>query len=274
MMRRPIDIVKSIAGVSVLEALVALILAGIVTTAVFKVYVNQHKNWNTQEQVTDLQQNARAAIDELTRQIRMAGFELPIQLDGIEAHNTNPDTIIITYATGGCDAQIEHKMPNPSSELRCDGHDVSCFYDGQWAYIFHPDSGGGEFFEISHVQMGSSHIQHNTMALSQAYDQGAILLSLEQVKFFIDNSDTAHPNLMMQLPGRNAEVYAENISDLQFTYKMKNGAMVDTPAIPKDIREVNISLTARTNDPDSEFPSDPYRHRVFSSSVNLRNLDI
>ncbi len=274
MMRKTTDIVKGIAGTSVLEALVALILAGIVTTAVFKVYVNQHKNWNTQEQVTDLQQNARAAIDELTRQIRMAGFELPIQLNGIQAHNTNPDTIVITYATGGCDAQIEHSMPNPSAELRCDGHDVSCFYDGQWAYIFHPDSGGGEFFEITEVQVAAAHIQHNTTVLSQAYDQGAILLSLEQVKYYIDYSDSLHPNLMMQLPGRSAEVYAENISDLQFTYKMKNGAVVNVPAIPEDVREVNISLTARTNEPDSDFPSDPYRHRVFSSSVNLRNLDI
>jgi len=274
MKRKPIRIITEIAGVSVLEALVALILAGIVTTAVFKVYVNQHKNWNTQEQVTDMQQNARAAIDELTRQIRMAGYELPLQLDGIEAYDTNPDTIIITYATGGCDAQIEHQMPNPSAELRCDGHDVSCFYDGQWAYIFHPDSGGGEFFEISHVQVGSAHIQHNTMVLSKAYDKDAIVLSLEQVKFYIDYSDSLHPNLMMQLPGRNAEVYAENISDLQFTYKMKNGAVVNVPAILEDIREVGISLTTRTSQPDPDFPSDPYRHRNFTSSVNLRNLDI
>ncbi|UCD17258.1 MAG: hypothetical protein JSV44_12545 [Candidatus Zixiibacteriota bacterium] len=261
-------------GVSLLEALLALFLAGIVTVAIFKVYVNQHKNWSIQEQVTDMQQNARAAIDELTRQIRMAGHKIPIQLDGIQAYNTNPDTIIISYASSGCRAPIEHKMPTPSSELRCDGHDISCFYEGQWVYIFHPDSGGGDFFEITEVQVAASHIQHNKTILSRSYDKNAIVLALEQVKYYIDYSDTLHPNLMMKLPGRSPEVYAENIEDLQFQYRMKNGVTVDVPAIPEDIREVIISLTARTAIPDPDFPDDPYRRRTFASSVNLRNLDI
>ncbi len=221
-----------------------------------------------------MQQNARAAIDELTRQIRMAGYGLPLQLDGIEAYNTNPDTIVINYADAGCDATIEHKMPNPSAELRCDGHDVSCFWDGQWAYIFDPDSGGGEFFEITEVQTGSSHIQHNTMSLSRSYDEGAILLSLTHVKFYIDYSDSLHPNLMMQLPGQAPQVYAENITDLQFQYVMKNGAILDQPAIPEDIRQVIINITARTNDPDIDLAGKPYRTRNISSSVNVRNLDV
>jgi type II secretory pathway pseudopilin PulG len=262
------------AGFSLLEALVAIILAGVVITAVFKVYVNQHKSWNQQEEIIDMQQNARAAIDELTRQIRMAGLGLPLKLDGIEAYNTNPDTIILNYADGNCQVTIEHKMPNPSSELRCDGHDVSCFWDGQWIFIFDPDSGGGEFFEISHVQTGSSHIQHNTMDLSKAYDAGAILLALTRVKFYIDNTDTLHPNLMIELPGQNPQVYAENIVDLQFRYVMKNGAVVDVPAIPEDIRQVLINLTARTNNREIDLPGQPYRTRVISSAVNVRNLDV
>ncbi len=259
-------------GASLLEALIALILAGIVTTAVFNVYINQHKSWTIQEEIIDMQQNARAAIDELTRQIRMAGHGLPIQLDGIEAYNTNPDTIVINYLIGDCEVNLEHAMPNASAELRCDGHDVSCFYDDQWAYIFDPDSGGGEFFLITHVQTGSSHIQHNTMSLSRAYDEDAVVLALQRVKYFIDYSDSLHPNLMMELPGQSPEVYAENITDLQFGYTMKNGMIVDSPAIASDIRQVSISLMARTNNPDPDFQSNPYRSRVFASSVNLRNL--
>lgn len=261
-------------GFSLLEALIAMILAGVVMTAIFKVYVNQHKNWGQQEQIIDMQQNARAAIDELTRQIRMAGFGLPLQLDGIEAYNTDPDTIILNYAADGCQAPIEHAMPNVSSELRCDGHDVSCFWDGQWVYIFDPDSGGGEFFEITQVQTASSHIQHNTMDLSRTYDAGAILLALTRVKFFIDRSDTLHPNLMIELPGQNPQVYAENITDLQFQYVMKNGAVVDQPPIPEDVRQVIIFVSARTNDKDIDLPGQPYRTRTITSAVNVRNLDV
>jgi hypothetical protein len=261
-------------GMSLVETLVALFMTGLVMASVFGVYINQHKNWMIQEEVTDAQQNARAVIDELTRQTRMAGYELPLGLPGIEAYNTNPDTIVINYSADGCNATIEHDMPLPSSELRCDGHDVSCFYDGQWAYIFDPDSGGGEFFEITHVQTGSQHIQHNTMDLSRVYQAGAIILALQQVKYYIDRTDTTHPNLMIQLPGQAPQVYAENIEDLQFQYTMKNGAVLDVPTLVGDVREVIITLTARTDKPDPDFPADPYRRRTYSSKVNMRNFDI
>ncbi|MCX6828429.1 MAG: prepilin-type N-terminal cleavage/methylation domain-containing protein [candidate division Zixibacteria bacterium] len=261
-------------GVSLVETLVALFMTGIVATALFGVYINQHKNWMIQGDITDTQQNARAAIDELTRQIRMAGYDLPLGLNGIEAKNTNPDTIVITYSNSGCDAPISHAMPQPSAELRCDGYDVSCFYDGQWVYIMDPDSGGGEFFEITHVQASSAHIQHNTMSLSRCYPVNSIILSIERIKYFIDRTDTAHPNLMIQLPGKAAQVYAENIEDLQFRYTMKNGVAVDVPIISNDVREVTVTLVGRTAKPDPDFPNNPYRRTTFASSVNVRNLDI
>jgi hypothetical protein len=261
-------------GLSIIETLLALFMTGLVVASVFGVYINQHKTWMIQEDITDVQQNARAVIDELTRQVRMAGFGLPLGLAGIEAFNTNPDTIVIIYSENGCNAPIEHDMPLPSAELRCDGHDVSCFHDNQWAYIFDPDSGGGEFFLISLVQVAAAHIQHNTMSLSRVYNKGSIILSLQRAKYYIDYTDTLHPNLMMELPGQPAEVYAENIEDLQFQYTMKNATTLDVPTLVPDIREVLISLTARTANPDPDFQSDPYRRRTFTSKVNLRNYDI
>jgi len=261
-------------GASLVELMIGLFLAALVTTAIFEVYINQHKNWLIQEDVTEIQQSARAAIDELTRNIRMAGHELPIGLPPIEAYNTDPDTIVINFVEDGCQAVIEHPMPQPSKELRCDGHDVSCFYDGQWAYIFQPDSGGGEFFEISHVQTGSAHIQHNTMPLSKVYPEDAILLALQRMKYYVDYSDSLHPNLMIVLPGRAPEVYAENITDLQFRYRMKNGSLVDVPPIIEDVRAVEITLNGRSDQPDPDFPNNPYRNRTYSSIVNLRNLDL
>jgi hypothetical protein len=272
-MRKILKKLKDKAGISLLEMLVALFLSGIVTAAIFELYIAQHKNWNIQDDVTNIQQNARAAIDELTRQVRMAGHELPLGIPPIEAYDTNPDTIVVNFSAGGCDAPIEHTMPLPSSELRCDGHDVSCFYDGMFAYIFHPDSGGGEFFEISLVQVGSSHIQHNKWPLSKCYEKGSIILALNRVKYFIDNTtDSLHPNLMLELPGRAPQVYAENIDDLQFRYTMKNGMVVDVPPIPSDVREVEIILSARSEKPDIDFPDNPYRRRTYTTKVNLRNL--
>jgi hypothetical protein len=265
---------KNNQGVSLMETMVALFMTGVVAASLFGVYINQHKNWMIQEEITDKQQNARAAIDELTRQIRMAGYDIPMGLNAIEAFNTNPDTIIITYSEAGCAVPVEEDMIQPSDELHCNGHDISCFHDGQWVYIMDPDSGAGEFFEITQVETASSYIQHNTMALSTCYRAGSVIKSIQQIKYYIDWTDSTQPNMMMQLPGKEPQVYAENIEDLQFRFRMKNGMIVDVPSISNEVREVLIGLVGRTSKEDPDFPNDPYRRTAFASSVNVRNLDI
>lgn len=259
---------------SILEVLVALFLAGIVTAAIFQIYISQHKNWMIQEDITDIQQNARAAIDELNRNIRMAGYGLPSGMNPITAYDTNPDTIIINFSRTDCSAPLAEAMPTPSSELKCEGSDISCFNDGDWVYILHPGTGDGEYFEITEVQVAAAHLQHNTMPLSKVYDKDAAIVQLDRIKYYIDYSDSLHPNLMMQAPLQNPMVYAENIYDLQFRYRMKNGTVTDVPAIASNIREVEIFISARSSKPDLDFPEEPYRRRSYSSKVNLRNLDI
>ncbi len=260
-------------GTSLLEIMIALIITGIVTTAIFKAYISQHKSYLIQEDVSDIQQNVRASIDELARNCRMAGYDIPLGIPAIITANTNPDTITLTYRTDACDTHLSSAMPQTSSELKC-ATDVSCFYDGQWVYIFEPDSGGGEWFEITHVQADAKHIQHNTMSLSRKYGEDAILISMIQIKFFLDTTDSDHPNLMIQMAGQNPQVYAENINDLQFRYRMKNNQIVDETVMADDIREVLISVSGRSREPDPELDENPYRARTFATSVFLRNVGI
>jgi hypothetical protein len=259
-------------GVTLTEVLIAMLMTGLVTATVFKVYINQHKNWMVQDEITDVQQNARAVMDELTRNVRMAGYALPSGIPCIRAFNTDPDTILINYSSNGFNLSLEQPMTNNSDVLHCDGQDVSRFRAGQWAYIYHPDSGGGEFFTISDVQIATASIQHDGDPLLLAYAKDAIIVSLCQVKYFIDTTDTEHPNLMMQLPNQAAQVYAENVEDLQFRYRMDNGTIVDVPSIADEIREVLFSLIARTDHADPDFPNDPYRRRALTSRVSLRNI--
>ena len=262
---------KNSAGVSILEVLIALIITGIITTAIFRLYVTQHKNYLIQDDITEIQQSARAAIDELSRHIRVAGNNLPNGIAPLEASNTNPDTITLTYRVDNCQAVLDSTMAYPGAELAC-GSSVSCFNTGDWVYIFHPDSGGGEWFTITGLVTGSNIIQHST-PLSQAYVKDAIVISLQQVKFYVDETtDPSHPNLMLKLPGQTPQVYAENISDIEFRYRLKNGTVVDLPILVDDVREVIMTITARSRTPDAEDSGDPYRTRTYTSSVNIRNL--
>jgi len=260
------------AGVSLLEMLIALVLTGIITTAILRVYTTQHSNYIIQDDVSNIQQNARATIDELTRNIRMAGYDLPPGIPAIVAANTNPDTITVAFRSNGCDTYLSAKMPNPSSELKC-ATSVSCFYDGQWVYIYEPGTGYGEWFEISHVQDGSNHLQHNTMTLSKAYDSSAVVVSIEYVKFFVDvNTANGEPLFMVQPIGQSPQPYAENIMNLQFRYRLFNDSIVDQPVMADIIREVQIIVIGQSNHPLDGENGSPRHTRAYRSSVYVRNL--
>jgi len=265
---------KNERGLTVVELLIALLLTGVVVSAGYGLYLNQHEGWIIQEQISNMQQNARAAMHELETRIRMAGYGIPGGFQPIYAADTNPDTITILFQNEfGCEATIEHSMPQPSSELRCDGHDVSCFEENTWAYIYDPFADTGEFFFITHVQVAASHIQHNTAPLSRRYPKGSTVMYMDMYKFYIDTSDTNHPNLMVQKVGEPAYVYAEDIEDLQFQYNLANGVIVDVPPSGSLVREVLITLTARTERKDLQFAGE-YRRRTLSSKVKVRNLGL
>jgi Tfp pilus assembly protein PilV len=260
-------------GFSIIEVLVALLLTGIVTTAAFKAYVTQHKNYLVQDDVTDIQQSARAAIGELTKQIRMAGYQLPYGLPAIIPGNTNPDTITVTYHRDGCDTWLSAAMTSTTQSLTC-GASVACFTVGQWVYIFEPDSAKGEWFQISGVNSGAGTLQHAS-AFSRKYGLKSTVLSMTRVQFYVNTADADHPKLMMKAIGQAEQVYAEDISDLQFQYRLTNGSTVDTPSQIEDVREVLISVTGRSAHKDPDRPTgDQYRYRTYTSSVSLRNLNV
>jgi hypothetical protein len=254
--------------------LMAALLAAIVASAALVIYVTQHKQLLVQDEVSDLQANIRAAAVELTTNIRLAGYGVPEGIPKLEGYDTNPDTIAVMFDAGNLeDVRIEHPMPQPSAELRCDGHDLSGLYDGDWVFIYDPNADSGEFFEVTQVQYAAGHIQHNTMPLSRAYPAGSWVVKMNYFKYYIDDTDPDHPNLMMWAPGMGAQVYAENITDLNIQYVLSSGAVVDLFPDEDLVREIIINIDARTNTPDDEFQSD-YRLRDLTTRVKVRNLGL
>ncbi len=261
-------------GMTLIELLVSAIMALIIIGAGFEVYLNQHKTWIIEEQISEMQQNGRASLEELSSKIMMAGYQLPSGVNPIIAKNTNPDTVTILYMyENGCQAPIEHAMPQPSSELRCDGHDISCFNQDTWAYIYDPSTMTGEFFYITQVQTSSSNIQHNTTTLSKCYPLGSIVMMVNFFKYYLDiTTDVNHPKLMRMGIDMVPQVFAENIEDLQFRYGLANGVYVDVPVTSKIVREVKITVRSRTDKQDLQLHN--YRKRTYLSSVKVRNLGL
>jgi prepilin-type N-terminal cleavage/methylation domain-containing protein len=262
-------------GFTLVEVLVALVIIGFVTTAAVNIYLSQHESWLTEEQISDMQQNARVAIRELTTRIRMAGYGIPGGIDPIIAVNGNPDIVTIYYKKEpACECTLSQDMPGKSDLLKFQDQDLSCFESNTMALIYDLTTQTGEFFYIPNLDKGNKEMMHTPSDLSKQYPAGSIVFSIEVFTFYLDQvTDPDHPRLMEVKADTISRVFAENIEDLQFIYSLANGVYTDSPPSGRIIREVNIALTAKTEKKDLQFKND-YRKRTYVSNVKIRNLGL
>ena len=66
---------SSTSGFTLVEVLIALLVGSIVMAAVMTSFQSQHNTYLAQDQVVEMQQNARVAMDMLVRDIRSAGYD-------------------------------------------------------------------------------------------------------------------------------------------------------------------------------------------------------
>ncbi len=75
-------------GFSLIELMVSIAISGIALAAITTTFVSQSQSYDIQEQLVEMQQNARAAMDIMTREIRMAGFSpTGTSFDGVHHHS-------------------------------------------------------------------------------------------------------------------------------------------------------------------------------------------
>ncbi len=61
-------------GVSLIELLIAVAIGMVILAAVTATFITQSKSFNAQEQINQMQQNARGAMDIIVREVKMAGY--------------------------------------------------------------------------------------------------------------------------------------------------------------------------------------------------------
>lgn len=106
---------------------------------------------------------------------------------------------------------------------------------------------GGKTYLIKPGTLG-----HDTLII---YCYNEATATIDSTRFFLDHTtDAAHPALKKQLNNGTAEVYAENIEDVDF--------------IP-GVKSLTVSITARTEDLDKHL--NDYRRRTVSANVFIPN---
>ena len=83
-------------GVGLVELFIAVTLTVLIGAVMLEFYISQHNQFLVQEEISDMQQNARFAMDEITRNIRIAGYGLT----GSPSISVGSDTLKIYFKNG------------------------------------------------------------------------------------------------------------------------------------------------------------------------------
>jgi type II secretory pathway pseudopilin PulG len=262
-------------GFTVVEILISLFVAGVVVSAAFQLYIAQHNQLLVQEDVSEIQANARAAAELLAEEIRKTGYLLPAIVTHMEAINSDPDTLTIKYAKPMmAGVVLEQDMADEYDKLDCNGNSLDGLEPGDWVYVYDENSDSGDAFVATDIDYQTNCMAHQLAPLNRAYRVGSRLFAVERCKFYIDRSNTNQPNLMIQRLGEAPEVFAENIESLDFEYFLEDGTSTSVMANPSLVRMIGIHIVAKSFRPDLNTPNGEQRTRDFTLKVKLRNFGL
>jgi len=238
-------------GFTLVELLVAMVLAGVVMAGIYSAYYSQQKSHLAQEQVAAMQQNLRAAMYFMERELRMAGHDPTGDANaGIQAGDADFNSVKFTLdLTGGESDGIDNDHDGAVDES-----DEASLSDGDCndsnediSYSLSDSDGDGD----NDLDRNGNLLAENIDALDFVYLDGA-----------------SPPNVLND-PG-TGNVTAANIAQ---------------------IRSVQITMVARTARGDPGFtnsetyqnqqganiytaPGDSFRRMVLAMHIKCRNLGL
>ncbi|HXG51456.1 MAG TPA: prepilin-type N-terminal cleavage/methylation domain-containing protein [candidate division Zixibacteria bacterium] len=183
------------------ELLVTMAIGMVTLAAVTTTFMTQARFYNAQEQVNQMEQNARGALDVITRELKMAGY-------------------------------------NPA---------------------------GGSFY-------GVTYSASQLMIQADLDSSGSISTDSTKNEQIVYAFDNANNRITRRVGTGSTEVLADNITAFTFSYLDASGASTSVSA---DIRQVAISITAQTANPDPNYAqNNGYRTYQIAATVTPVNLGL
>ncbi len=62
-------------GFTLVELMITMVISGIIVAAIYAAYILQQRTYTAQDQVAEMQQNIRAAMMIVNKEVRMAGYD-------------------------------------------------------------------------------------------------------------------------------------------------------------------------------------------------------
>jgi type II secretory pathway pseudopilin PulG len=107
----------NVKGITLIELLVAFVIGGIVVAGIYRVFVAQSRAYVVQDQVVEVQQNIRGAMEILLRDLRMTGFNgdnTPLTPSVTPGANN----ITVFYLKNGAVRQVTYLVDGTSRLMR------------------------------------------------------------------------------------------------------------------------------------------------------------
>ena len=239
-------------GFTLLEVVIAMVIAGVVAGAMYAAFNSQQRTNDAQEVIGEMQQNLRAAMGLLARDIRKAGF----------SEDDDPDAriIAITPPTPNPRSPVlsSPANPAPTTAIVMSGDDdtgqmVTTRYEISLGYV--ADTNSDPYFDL----------QRRTQ----------------------NGAPPAPPALMA---GQTPSVVMENIENMELYYTMVGAAGTKTlnPANLANVRSIEVTLLARASRESQGFTNrqryvtasgavwgpynDQFRRRLLITTVKCRNI--
>ena len=248
-------------GFSLIELLVGLVISSMVMAGLYRSVINQQKAYAIQDEVTDMQQNLRNAIDRLTREIRMAGYGVDPSLTGF-GNNVNSFNTIVTQGSSSVTILKAVAVGNLTSPAATGTNqlqlNVNVFNTGQKRYLYLNGRNSNNYL----VQSVNGNQVTLTSSLSEGHLAGEPVYLVQAITFRISPNTT---DLVMNgNTGDGDQIIAENIEGLQFGYSLSGTT----------VQMVSFTITGRTKNRDPQYSGDGYRRQTVGSVVELRNMGL
>jgi type IV pilus assembly protein PilW len=270
------------AGFTIIELLVAVALGLVILAGLFRTFKVQHDTYVVQDQVSAMQQNLRAAMYMITRDLQMAGYYTNFDrnnrqldwndLDGDSnpANNTesgrplifavnnasasgikaNTDVIIIVKAgsegrtlTAGEGASAG-VISLSTRDFDADGTADLNNTGRKFGLLVKQDLSFADFFQVD----SASGSINPPGGLTENYTSGDTVYRTDVIIYRVTD-DATRPCLVRKNLGDDTgyQVVAENIDNLQFRYQLNDGTWTNDPTGNQfRVRAVEVLLVART----------------------------
>ncbi len=271
-------------GITLIELLVALVISGLLLAAAYRTFIGQQKTYVVQEQVVDMQQSVRAAINRMVTELRMSGFGnismvLPVTFttgtfnNVLNLNSPTAGALTIVSAVGGTSTLTNEGGVGQTQVV------VSTLTDAQGNALFDTGNrkyiciGGLESHMITSIDSGTKTITLDPNSpLAFYHPVGTPVYTIRALTYQVAPVSGIPTLLRDENMGGGAQPQADSIENLQFTYFDASG---NPTANPADIRIVRVSLTARAERQDPDLNNgDGYRRRQIASNIHLKNMGI